>query len=88
MDAGSSFPQITLVNTDLPADITSIYLRDIAFLVSFSPNPDQLFFLSMNASNVTFDPPDMYSRDLSKRTHVITLVISQAPEGAVSAVVV
>ncbi|KAJ5542801.1 hypothetical protein N7535_005224 [Penicillium sp. DV-2018c] len=42
----------------------------------------------MNASNVTFNPPVMYSRNPQNKTSIINLVISQAPAGAVSATVV
>lgn len=42
----------------------------------------------MDPNNVVFDPSNMYSKDLSTRTRIISLVVSQAPEGAVSAVVV
>ncbi|CAG7975458.1 unnamed protein product [Penicillium salamii] len=42
----------------------------------------------MNASNVTFDPSNMYSNNPSEKTSVINLVISQAPAGATSATVV
>lgn len=41
----------------------------------------------MDPNNVVFDPSNMYSKDLSTRTLIISLVVSQAPKGAVSAVV-
>ncbi|KAL5046481.1 hypothetical protein BDW71DRAFT_207275 [Aspergillus fruticulosus] len=42
----------------------------------------------MDASNVTFDPSNMYSNNTSEKTRIINLVISQAPTGAASATVV
>ncbi|CAG8220123.1 unnamed protein product [Penicillium nalgiovense] len=40
----------------------------------------------MDASNVTFDPPNMYSNNPQEKTRIINLVISQAPAGAASAI--
>ncbi|OQD72021.1 hypothetical protein PENPOL_c001G06781 [Penicillium polonicum] len=42
----------------------------------------------MDASNITFDPSNIYSNNPSKKTSVINLVISQAPSGAMSATIV
>lgn len=42
----------------------------------------------MDASNVTFDPLNMYSNNPEEKKSIITLVISQAPVGSTSATVV
>lgn len=74
-----------MVNADLSANITSIYLVGIGLLVQIQTG---FLFLNMDPNNVVFDPSNPYSKDLSTRTLIISLVVSQAPEGAVSAVVV
>ncbi|KAI3283604.1 hypothetical protein DTO002I6_9488 [Penicillium roqueforti] len=42
----------------------------------------------MDTSNVTFDPPNIYSNNPQEKTRIINLVISQAPAGTASAIVV
>ncbi|KAJ5368491.1 uncharacterized protein N7496_008251 [Penicillium cataractarum] len=42
----------------------------------------------MNASNVSFNPSNMYSRDPGEKARITNLVISQAPIGAVNATVI
>lgn len=64
-------------------------LRTLSICLRLMPTPLTLFLLfqilfvkdnlfTMEASNVTFEPPNMYSNDTAERERIIKSVISQA----------